>query len=62
MRVRELERRRSKVGEREVKELLLQATVYGRIIAPRTCLGLRWISYKWDKPAHVYQSLLSFQA
>ena len=61
-RVRELERRRSKEGEREVQELLIQATVNGRIIAPRTCLGLRWISHKWDKQAHVYQSLLSFRA
>ena len=60
--VRELERRRSKEGEREVKELLMQATANGRIIAPRTCLGLRWISHKWDKPAHVYESLLSFRA
>ena len=44
--VRELERRISKVGEREVKELLFQATVNGRIISPRTCLGVRWISHK----------------
>ena len=58
--VRQLERRRSKEGEREVQELLIQATVNGRIIAPRTCLGLRWISHKWDQPAHLYQSLLSF--
>ena len=60
--VRELERRRSKEGEREVQELWIQATVNGRIISPRTCLGLRWISHKWDKPAHVYESLLSFRA
>ena len=60
--MRELERRISKVGEREVKELLFQATVNGRIIATRTCLSLRWIAHKWDKPAHVYQSLLSFMA
>ena len=60
--MRELERRISKVGEREVKELLFQATVNGRIIAPRTCLGVRWISHKWDKPAHLYESLLSFLA
>ena len=60
--MRELERRISKVGEREVKELLFQATVNGRIIAPRTCLSLRWIAHKWDKPAHVYQSLPSFMA
>ena len=59
-RVRELERRRSKEGEREVKELLSQATVNGRIISPRTCVCLRWISHKWDKAAHLYQSLLSF--
>ena len=45
-RVRELERRRRKEGEREVQELLIQATVNGRIISPRTCLGLRWISHK----------------
>ena len=61
-RVRELERRRSKEGEREVQELLSLATVNGSIISPRTCLGLRWISHKWDKPAHVYESLLSFRA
>jgi len=60
--VRELERRRSKEGEREVQELLSLATVNGSIISPRTCLGLRWISHKWDKPAHVYESLLSFRA
>jgi len=51
-----------KKREREVKELLIQATVNGRIIAPRTCLGLRWISHQWEKPAHLYQSLLSFMA
>ena len=34
--VRELERRRSKEGEREVQELLIQATVNSRIISPRT--------------------------
>ena len=51
-----------KEGEREVKELWIQATVNGRIIAPRTCLGLRWIAHKWDKPEHFYQSLLSFLA
>ena len=45
-RVRELERMRSKEGEREVKELWIQATVNGRIISPRTCLGVRWISHK----------------
>ena len=45
-RVRELERRRRKEGEREVQELLIQATVNGRIISPRTCLGVRWISHK----------------
>ena len=33
---RELVRRRSKEGEREVKELLIAATVNGRIISPRT--------------------------
>ena len=60
--MRELERRRSKEGEREVKELLVQATVNGRIISKRTCLGLRWISHKWEKLAHLYQSLLSFLA
>ena len=60
--MRELDRRRSKEGEREVKELLIQATVNGRIIAPRTCLSLRWIAHKWDKAAHLYQSLLSFRA
>jgi len=62
--VRELERRRSKEGEREVKELLVQATVNGRTRknAPRTCPCLRWISHKWDKAAHLYQSLLSFLA
>ena len=54
--------RRSKEGEREVQELLIQATVNGRIIAPRTCLSLRWISHKENKPAHVYQMLLSFLA
>ena len=54
--------RRSKEGEREVQELLSLATVNGSIISPRTCLGLRWISHKWDKPAHVYESLLSFLA
>ena len=41
---------------------MIQATINGRIIAPRTCLCLRWISHKWDNPAHRYQSLLSFQA
>ena len=61
-RVRELERRRSKEGEREVKELLSQATVNGRIISPRTCVCLRGISHEWDKPAHLHQSLLSFLA
>jgi len=30
--------------------------------APRTCPCLRWISHKWDKAAHLYQSLLSFLA
>ena len=60
--MRELERRISKVGEREDKELWIQATGNVRIIATRTCLGLRWISHKWDKPAHVYESLLSFLA
>ena len=50
--------RGSKEGEREVQELLIQATVNGRIIAPRTCLGLSWISHKWDKPAHVYEGVL----
>ena len=54
----EIKRRR----EREVKELLIPATVNGRILAPMTCPGLRWISHKWDTPAHVYQSLLSFLA
>ena len=61
-RVRELERRRSKEGEREVQELLIPATVNGRAIAPRTCLALGWIAHKWDKAAHLYQSLLSFRA
>ena len=61
-RVRELERRRSKEGEREVQELWIQATVNGRIISPRTCLGLRWITHKWYKQAHLCQSLLSFLA
>lgn len=51
-----------KEGEREVQELLIPATVNGRRISPRTCLGLRWISHKWDKAAHLYQSLLSFRA
>ena len=60
--MRELVRRRSKEGEREDKELWIQATGNVRIIAPRTCLGLRLISHKWDKPAHVYESLLSFLA
>ncbi len=59
-RVRELERRRSKEGERDVQELLILATGNGSIIAARTCLGLRWMSHKWDKPAHLYQSFLSF--
>ena len=44
------------------KEPWIQASGNVRIIAPRTCLGLRWISHKWDKPAHVYESLLSFLA
>ena len=57
-REKEMKRRR----EREVQELLSLATVNGSIISPRTCLGLRWISHKWDKPAHLYQSLLSFLA
>jgi hypothetical protein len=61
-RVRQLERRRSKEGEREVKDLLVQAKVNGRKNAPRTCPCLRWISHKWDKAAHLYQSLLSFLA
>ena len=60
--MRFLERRRSKEREREEQELLIQATFIGRIVSPRTCLGLRWISHKWDKPAHVFQSLLSFKA
>ena len=60
--MRELERRRSKEGEREVQELWIPATVNGRAIAPRTCLALRWIAHKWDKAAHLYQSLLSFLA
>jgi len=60
--VRELERRRCKEGEREVQQLWIPASVNGRIIAPRTCLGVRWISHKWDKPAHLYESLLSFLA
>ena len=51
-----------KEGEREVKELWIPATVNGRIISPRTCLSLRWLAHKWDKPAHLYQSLLSFMA
>jgi len=51
-----------KEGERELKELLIPATVIGRIISPRTCLGLRWISHKLDKRADLYQSLLSFLA
>ena len=38
------------------------STANGRIIAPRTCLSLRWLAHKWDKPAHLYQSLLSFMA
>ena len=57
-RAREKEMKR----RREDKELWIQATGNVRIIAPRTCLGLRWISHKWDKPAHVYESLLSFLA
>ena len=44
------------------KELWIQATGNVRINSPRTCLGLRWISHKWEKPAHLYQSLLSFLA
>ena len=44
------------------KEPWIQASGNVRIIAPRTCLGLRWISHKWDKPAHLYQSFLSFLA
>ena len=38
------------------------STANGRIIAPRTWDCLRWISHKWDKPAHLYESLLSFLA
>ena len=44
------------------KELWIQATGNVTITATRKCLGLRWISHKWDNPAHRYQSLLSFQA
>ena len=44
------------------KELWIQATGNVIIIATRKCLGLRWISHKWDKPAHLYQSFLSFLA
>ena len=58
-----------RAGEKEIKRrrergtgAVDTSTANGRIIAPRTCLGVRWISHKWDKPAHVYQSLLSFLA
>ena len=51
--MRELERRISKEGEREVKELLSQATVNGSIRYPRTFLALRWIAHKWDKAVHL---------
>ena len=57
-REKEIKRKR----EREEQELLIQATFIGRIVSPRTCLCLRWIAHKWDKAAHLYQSLLSFRA
>ena len=56
-REKEIKRRRERG-----KGAVVQATVNGRKNAPRTCLGLRWVSHKWDNAAHLYQSLLSFLA
>ena len=47
---------------RDIKDILIQATVQGRITSPRKFLCFRRISDTRDKPALLYQMLHCFLA
>jgi len=48
--------------EREIKEIVIQATAQGTFSAPKRCLYFRRITDTREKPAHVYKILHFFRA